>query len=348
LRAIAILGVVLGHWLVTAFVATNGQLQVVSPLTSLPALTPVSWLFQPLAVFFLVGGYAGAKSLDSANRAGRPYHSWLAARMSRLGRPVLVVLVFWAVAGRALAAAGISDDTLHTLRWLVSSPLWFVAVYAALNALTPLVLAAWQRWRGYAVVAPLLVVALVDVCRFDLGLPDQVGWLNLVAGWLVPYTLGVAWARGALTHRATPPALLVGGALVAVALVHWGGYPASMVGVPGEGRSNLNPPTLAAVTFGLAQVGLALLLRGPLTRWAHRPLAWTGIVAVNLSAMTVFVWHQTALIAVTTFCLGYGQLPGLHTPPGQPWWILDRLAWLPIFAAALAMFVALFRRFERP
>jgi hypothetical protein len=168
-----------------------------------------------------------------------------------------------------------------------------------------------------------------------------------VAGWLVPYTLGVAWARGALSRRAAPLALLVGGSLATFALVRWGGYPASMVGVPGDGRSNLDPPTLAAVTFGLAQVGLALLLRGPLTRWAHRPLVWAGVVAVNMSAMTVFVWHQTALIAVTTFCLGYGQLPGLHTPPGQPWWILDRLAWLPIFAATLALFVALFHRFER-
>ena len=69
-----------------------------------------------------------------------------------------------------------------------------------------------------------------------------------------------------------------------------------MVGVNGAAISNLNPPTLAAVTFGIAQVGLALLLRGPLTRWTRRPLAWAVIAVVNLSAMTLFLWHQTAFI----------------------------------------------------
>ncbi|MEV2269898.1 hypothetical protein [Nonomuraea africana] len=27
-------------------------------------------------------------------------------------------------------------------------------------------------------------VAVVDVARFVLGAPEQVGWLNLLAGWL--------------------------------------------------------------------------------------------------------------------------------------------------------------------
>jgi hypothetical protein len=39
--------------------------------------------------------------------------------------------------------------------------------------------------------------------------------------------------------------------------VAWAGYPAGMVGVPGAPVSNLDPPTLAAVTFGVAQAGLA-------------------------------------------------------------------------------------------
>lgn len=56
-----------------------------------------------------------------------------------------------------------------------------------------------------------------------------------------------------------------------VALAH---YPASMVGVPGAAISNFNPPTLAAVTFGLAQCGLALLLRDRLRRTMRRP--WPG------------------------------------------------------------------------
>ncbi|MGW8388894.1 hypothetical protein ACWGMW_16005 [Streptomyces albidoflavus] len=55
-----------------------------------------------------------------------------------------------------------------------------------------------------------------------------------------------------------------------------------MVGVPGAEVSNLNPPTLAAVTFGLAQCGLALLLRRPLRRALRRPVAWAAVALVNL------------------------------------------------------------------
>jgi hypothetical protein len=337
LRALAILGVVLGHWLVTAFVVADGDLRVASPLSSQPLFVPVSWLLQTLAVFFLVGGYAAARSLASAPS----YWSWLRVRMVRLVRPVLALLAFWAVAGFTLASLGLSDRSMHSLRSIVLSPLWFIAVYAGLTALTPIVVAARRHHLAPVLVA---VVAVVDLVRFGLDGPAWLGWINLLAGWLVPYCLGVAWSAGA---RLRPVALLVGGAAATAVLVLWCGYPASMVGVPGDGRSNLNPPALAAVTFGLAQVGLALLLRGPLGRLARRPLAWTGVALVNLSAMTIFLWHQTALIAVTTFALGYGTLPGLHTPPVDAAWVPHRLGWLPAFALGLAGLVAIFHRVER-
>ncbi len=336
LRALAIAGVVLGHWLVTAFVVDDGQLRVASPLTSQPYFVPVSWLLQTLAVFFLVGGYAAARSF----RGAQSYGSWLRARMSRLVRPVLALLAFWAVAGYALASLCLSSQSMHSLRSIVVSPLWFLGVYAALTVLTPLATRAW-RWLVPMLV---LVVAGVDLVRFGFAGPAWLGWTNLLAGWLVPYCLGAAWASGA---RLRPVALLAGGVAATLVLVHWCGYPASMVGVPGDGRSNLNPPSLAAVTFGLAQVGMALLVRGPLNRLARRTSAWAAVALVNLSAMTIFLWHQTALIAVTTFVLGYGRFTGLHTPPDSLSWVLHRLAWLPVLAAALAGLVAAFHRFER-
>jgi hypothetical protein len=132
------------------------------------------------------------------------------------------------------------------------------------------------------------------------------------------------------------------------ALIAWAGYPASMVGVNGAAISNLNPPTLAAVTFGLAQTGLALLLRGPLARAMRRPLAWLAVAVANLSAMTLYLWHQTAFLAVTLAGLLIGPLPGLHTAPSGAAWIGQRLGWLPVFTAALAGLWLLFHRAERP
>jgi hypothetical protein len=141
--------------------------------------------------------------------------------------------------------------------------------------------------------------------------------------------------------------MLTGGAAATAALVAWAGYPASMVGVNGAAISNLNPPTLAAVTFGIAQVGLALLARERLARWMRRPLAWAAVAMVNLSAMTLFLWHQTAFLAVTMAGLLIGRLPGLHTAPSGALWVAERIAWLPAFAASLAALWAMFRRAER-
>jgi hypothetical protein len=129
-------------------------------------------------------------------------------------------------------------------------------------------------------------------------------------------------------------------------LVVVAGYPASMVGVPGAPVSNLNPPTLAAVTFGLAQCGLALLLRDRLRRAMTRPLAWAAVALLNLSAMTVFLWHQTAMMATTATGLVLGRLPGLHTLPDGLDWVAARLLWLPVFALVLGVCWAAFHGFE--
>jgi len=261
LRALAIAGVIGGHWLVTALVAgaSTGSshggtvLRDDSPLASMPWLTPLSWVFQTLAVFFLVGGYSAARGY----RGG--YLPWLRKRMVRLARPVAA----------------------------------------------------------------------------------------LAAGWLVPYLLGIAWALGSLRGRRGPALMLVGGVAATAALITWAGYPASMVGVNGGHISNLNPPTLAAVTFGIAQCGLALLMRDALGRAMRRPLVWAAVALVNLSAMTLFIWHETALVTVSSAGLLIGRLPGLLTAPASGLWVAERLAWLPVFAIVLAGLWLALHRVER-
>ena len=372
LRGLAIAGVILGHWLVTALVLTRSPsgagLHDASPLAALPALAPVSWIFQTLAIFFFVGGYAAARS--SAGPGRRPpgppglagsartrlrassprasaYLAWLRGRLSRLGRPVAVLVAVWVPLTAALVLGGVSPGTIHTLVTLVLDPLWFLGVFAGLTALTPLAEALVRRCGAAAALIPAALVAGVDLARFGLGAPGWIGWVNVGAGWLVPYLLGIAWARGALRGWKVPAVMLAAGGAGTAVLITWAGYPASMVGVNGAAISNLNPPTLAAVTFGVAQVGLALLLRPGLARLMRRPLAWATVALVNLSAMTLFLWHQSAFLAVTMAGALAGRLPGLLTPPSGAVWIAERLAWLPVFAAALAVAWLLFHRFER-
>ncbi|MFJ2147658.1 acyltransferase [Streptomyces microflavus] len=342
LRALAILGVVGGHWLVTALVADSGTVRGASPLVYLPHLTPVSWVFQTLAVFFLVGGMVAAGSWASARKRGVPYGQWVGGRLARLFRPVAAVLVVWTLAAGAMLVSGVGEPTVLALARLVWSPLWFLLVFAALTALTPLVARLHPLW-------PLAVVLHVDLVRFGLGGPSELGWINVVAGWLVPYCLGALVARGGLRGRRNSWALLLGGAAAAVSLVLWAGYPASMVGVPGGRISNLDPPSLAAVSFGLAQCGAALLLLEPLRRALRRPAAWAAVALVNLAAMTVFLWHQTAMIVVTASALLVAgePLPGLHTVPDGVGWVVARLLWLPVFALALLVCWAAFRNHEQ-
>ncbi|QUW84925.1 acyltransferase [Streptomyces mirabilis] len=340
LRAFAILGVVLGHWLVTALVADGGALHTASPLQHMPWLAPISWVFQTLAVFFLVGGHVATKSYTSARARGTTYGQWLRARLTRLFKPVAAVLTLWTVATVGLLASGTGVGTVHTLVKLALSPLWFLLVFAGLTAATPLLTRLNPLW-------PLAVVLHVDLMRFGLGGPSWLGWVNVAAGWMVPYTLGAAWTRGELDRRRAGWVLLLCGAAATAALVMWAGYPASMVGVPGAAVSNLNPPTLAAVTFGMAQCGLALLLRESLRRWMRRPLAWAAVALVNLSAMTIFLWHQTSMMAVTAVGLSAGRLPGLHMVPDGLGWVAARLAWLPVFAFALGVCWVAFRSYEQ-
>ncbi|TDC64712.1 acyltransferase [Actinomadura sp. GC306] len=347
MRAFAILGVVLGHWLVTAFVADGSgtRLRVTSPLKTMPELAPISWVLQTLAVFFLVGGYAAGKG----SRPGEPWTPRLRRRLARFARPLPILLAAWLPVSAALAWAGLSADTIRTLVELVLSPLWFLAVYVVLTAATPLIAAVWNRLGLWGAVLLVAATAAVDLGRFALGMPGWTGWATVLTGWLVPFYLGIGWAAGALGSRRSGVVLLSWGAAATALLILFAGYPASMVGVPGAEVSNLSPPTLAAVAFGIAQAGLALLLHGPLTRWTRHARVGAAVSAANRSAMTIFLWHQTALLAVTVGALLlYGRLPGLHTAPDRPGWIFERLPWLPVYAVALAALWTMVREFEGP
>ncbi|UYB40816.1 acyltransferase [Streptomyces sp. Je 1-4] len=361
LRALAIAGVVLGHWLVSGVVLqAGGHLVGDSPLGHLPGLAPVTWILQPLAVFFLVGGRVSARSYATAQARGIGYRTWLGRRLARLLRPATAFALTWGLVWLGLVLAGTAHETIHTLMWLAYSPLWFLGVYALLIAATPLV----HKAGGRIAVAACLVVAALDASRVlfaDSGWPDTLRLLNIPAGWLVPYCLGAVWAAGGFSRSRPAVALLLGGGGAMAALILWGGYPASMVGVPGSTLSNLSPPTLAVVAFGLAQAGAALLLRGPLRRAVTVPaptgpaaalrsratsaqFLWAAVALLNLSAVTVFLWHQTAMLTTTVIPLGLGHtFPGLHTSPDSLAWIAARSGWIAVFVVVLLVLGTAFR-----
>ncbi|MFE2555944.1 acyltransferase [Streptomyces sp. NPDC059352] len=349
LRALALLAVPTGHWLLGGFtLSSDGAIHNASPLGTFAGLAPVSWVLQMLGIFFLVGGYA---SVLSYRRRKGSTREWLGGRLARLGRPVLGVTAVWAALLPLLHfGLGVPVDSLRTASTLVVQPLWFVGVYTVVTALTPYCVRVARRLGVWA-AAPLLgSVAVVDFLRYGPyadAVPSWLSLLNILPGWLFAYQLGVSWGEGRVTRRHARW-LLAGGAALFAALLLFFDYPASMVGVPGEARTNSHPPSLLVLALAAAQSGAAILLRDRLGGLLKRPALWAPVVVVNLSAMTILCWHQTAMLAAAIPGSYLGEVPGLVGAPDSVGWILARLAWMPVFAGLLVLVGRFARGFESP
>ncbi|MEV3991024.1 acyltransferase [Streptomyces sp. NPDC049837] len=348
LRALALLAVPTGHWLLGGFTLDgDGAIHNASPLSTFGFFAPLSWVLQMLGIFFLVGGYASVLSYNKRQGSTR---AWLRGRIARLGRPVLGVTAVWAVLVPVLYVLGVPNDTLRTASTLVVQPLWFVGVYTVVTALTPYCVRAARRLGAWA-AAPLLgSVAVVDFLRYGPyadAMPSWLSVLNVLPGWLFAYQLGVSWGEKRIRAREAW-ALLAGGAVLFATLLLAFHYPASMVGVPGEARTNSHPPSLLVLALAAAQSGAAILLRDRLGRLLRRPALWAPVVVINLSAMTILCWHQTAMLAAAVPASFLGPVAGLTTAPDTLGWIVARLAWLPLFAGLLLLIGRYARGFETP
>lgn len=348
LRALALLAVPLGHWLLGGLpIGGDGAIRNASPLSTLGFFAPASWVLQMLGIFFLVGGYSSALSY---RRRTDTTARWLRQRVARLGRPVLGVTAVWAVLIPVLHAVGVPLTTLRTGSTLVVQPLWFVGVYTVVTALTPCCIHAARRWGAWAAAPLLLTVATVDVLRYGPyaeAVPPWLSAVNILPGWLFAYQLGVSWGMGRIT-KGHGRGLLIGGTALFAVLLAFFHYPASMVGVPGEARTNSHPPSLLVLALAMAQSGAAILLRDRISRLLARPALWAPVVVINLSAMTILCWHQTAMLAAAVPASLAGAVPGLTTAPDTLGWLLARISWLPLFAVLLVAIGRYAREFESP
>ncbi|MEV6813063.1 acyltransferase family protein [Micromonospora sp. NPDC051296] len=336
LRAYAVAGVVLGHWLVTGLVLdAGGTLTQASPLTAMPALAPASWALQTLGLFFFTAGYASARSVSRHRGPG-----WLTRRLRRLVLPAVALLGTSAAVLLAATVAGVPDGTVSVALTLAVSPLWFLAPLLTLVLLTGPLRAAVRRWGTLrCAVAATAVVGAVDLATRLLPAGTGLPPVTVLAAWAVPYLLGLAHADGRLTARRDAVRLVTAGAAGLAILVTLG-YPVSAVGVPGAGRSNLDPPSLLVVALAVSQVGLGLLARPALARLLRRPLPRRLVDGINRHAVRIYLWHQPVLVGVAVLAARTGAtLPGLHTSPDGPTWLLARLGWLPLLAVFLATLV---------
>ncbi|MFY1593140.1 acyltransferase family protein [Micromonospora sp. WMMD737] len=343
LRAVAIVAVVLGHWLVTVVGYQDGQLTGRSALPDLRWAYLITWLVQVMPVFFLVGGYANAASLTSAHRKGQRAGDWLVHRAARLVRPTTALVVILS-AGAGIARL-LDADASRTRQvvWFAAIPLWFLSVYLIVVTLTPLM---WVLHRRYGVAVPAVLLVLVtagDLAR----LYGEEAWGNgsFLFGWLAIHQIGFFWRDNRLpTRRRVQWAMLAGGGAVLLLLTGLGPYPVSMINVPGERLHNMSPPSVALLALFTCQLAAALLVRRRAERWLRRTRPWMTVIAVNAVILTVFLWHITAAILLTAALHTLDVLP---TPTaGSAAWFVWRLPWLVMLTAVLAVLVAVFGPIE--
>jgi hypothetical protein len=164
--------------------------------------------------------------------------------------------------------------------------------------------------------------------------------------WTLVQQVGFFYADGTLTRlsRRALAGLAAASLGSLVVLTGTGRYPPSMVGLPGE-ESNMTPPTVCIIALTVWQVALVMLARGRVTAWLARRRPWTLVIAVGSLAMTLYLWHLTAMVALYGLVLALG---GPLPVPGTGLWWATRPVWLALLAAVLTPMALLLSRFERP
>lgn len=335
-RVCALLMIVVGHWVAASLTFSDGGFWRENPLVDLPWTQWLTWIFQVVPVFFVVAGYASAVSW-SRRRDDEPIQVWLRRRLVRPLGPTAVYVVFVLAVVVALQVAGVAGAELDFGAWAVAMHLWFLGIYVLVVALTPVAVAAHRRWGLWVPAVMVVVVAALDLASIGAHLP-YTGWPNYLLVWAVLYQLGIAWHGGLLPARRTLP--LAGGCAVALALlVTIGGYPVSMIGVPGAAVNNTGPPNLALLALGGAQAGLVLAAAPAVDRVLESARAGRVLTVANDNVMALYLWHMMPVVVVALAGYPTGLLP--QPALGSAAWWLFRLEWVAMLAVVAAVELAL-------
>ncbi len=333
LRAVSIMFVISGHWLIATAYYVDGKLTVGDILSIQPWTQWLTWLFQVMPIFFMVGGFSNAVSLQSAEKRNSGYAVWLASRLSRLFSPLLFLLLGWALLAVVMRLLGVSGEKIQLATRASLIPTWFLAIYMLVVVLAPLTYKAWRRW-GYASFWTFAALAvLTDLAYFQAGL-QWLGWSNYFWVWLAVHQLGYAWFDRRLGNPARLLAYATVGLCALMLLIFQGPYPLAMAGSPDEDLSNTLPPKISLIALGVLQFGLLLALEQPMQTLLKNTKLWAATVLINGMIMTIYLWHLTILVALVGLAYLAGGF-GLGFEPGSGAWWQSRPLWLATLTLVL-------------
>lgn len=353
-RAIAMFAVAIGHWAAIAIGTDEaGELVSGNALEQAPGLSWFSWLLQVMPLFFVVGGFSSAMSLDSHNAKGGRPQDWVAARLRRMMAPTAALAATWAVLIGVGSALGFGS-LVGTGAVAAAIPLWFLANYTIDTAIAPYVLPRFRRsprlaaGAGIALFLALEGIRFIDTTNAVISFLPQFNW---VLGWLLFQVAGFAWRDGILPTGAKLATFAASMWALALSAVLVGPYPVAMVHFPGIGDlSPTHPPSLALMLFGAAYSATALTMApkissflGGTSKASKR--AWSVVVASNGVAMSVYLWHFSAAVAASAVLYAAGMLPTAEIGTGA-WWI-QKLPLMGLASLFLVGIVAVVARVEQ-
>ncbi|WP_152345776.1 acyltransferase family protein [Brevibacterium sp. CFH 10365] len=345
LRAAAITVVVLGHWTIIA-VSVDGGIDPHGLLDQARWTHPLTWVFQVMPIFFLVGGYSNALSWRSARRRQTGYAEWLRARLRRLGLPLIPLLLTWLATCVIALAAGAEPASVQLASQMALVPTWFLAAYLLVVIVAPPCLILWERWGWWSIIVGIGLAGLIDLISIVTE-SRLAGYPNYLLVWASFHQFGYAWLDDRLTSLKRCLLLFVIGAVGLGLLVGFGPYPVSMITAGTDTISNSAPTRVTMAFLGMAQAGIVLMLQRPLAKLLRSPGLWLLTVLVNQRIMTWFLWHLTALTALANVLVALDADALLPTPLTGTWW-LTRPLWALVLLAITGVLVVIFGRFETP
>jgi hypothetical protein len=273
-----------------------------------------NWLhmaFPAIGVMFGLAGSLMARSLDNRGSV-----RVVAARLRRLLPPVWVygaiaVAVGWEVLGTG------EHRWVHVASWLfplrdpdqappgsgMVDTLWYLRTYLWLVLLSPALLWAFRRWPLWTLLVPQVAVGAFGLVN---GVWAGRGLIANLLGYGTCWMLGFAEYDGLLA--AMPAAWAIGIGVVAA--------------LAGLGLQAVHPVLSSdsiALGYSLWSAAMVLLVLWwrPDVSWLNRMPALDRFVgAVNARAVTIYVWHDAAIVTAGALTVMVGMpLTGLARLP---------------------------------
>ncbi len=345
LRAFSIIVVVIGHWLSAVVIKNGNGIRVNNAVGMIPNLWIVTWILQVMPLFFFVGGFSNARTVNSLKNKGRPGPTFYRRRMVRLLRPTVVFLIIF-IALIIFLILFFPDWGRYRMAIIATiGPLWFIGVYLFVTFLAPLTLKIHTKRRSLLPLTLLAATAIVDFVRFKSGI-SLIAWLNVPFIWLFVHQIGYFYEDGTLVnlHLRWKVATAAAGLSGLILLTNMGVYPKSMIGTGFEKLSNMNPPTICIIFLSIWLIGLAMSLREGVNRWLNNNRFWLLVVLVNRRIMTLYLWHLTAYAIVFLALYQFGL--GHHTLDNVRLWWRERPIWVIMPGIILFFLIKIFGRFE--